>query len=80
MHLEQTRRELTSIWMQVLDVSQVADADDFFDLGGDSLVAARMTSMAQRANVPLRAVDVLKNPRFGDLQAVVHRKVLDAIP
>jgi len=80
MHLERTRQELATIWMQVLDVSQVADADDFFDLGGDSLAAARMTSMAQRVDVPLRAVDVLKNPRFGDLQSVVHRKVLDATP
>jgi len=66
--------------MQVLDVSQVADADDFFELGGDSLVAARMTSMAQRVDIPLRAIDVLKNPRFGDLHAVVHRKVLGATP
>jgi acyl carrier protein len=80
MHLERTRRELSSIWATVLNVSQVADADDFFDLGGDSLAAARMTSMAQHVDVPLRAVDVLKNPQFADLVAVVHRKVMHDTP
>lgn len=77
MHLEHIRREFTSIWSEVLSVSQVADGDDFFDLGGDSLVAARMTAMAKRANVPLRAVDVMRNPRFGDLLAVVNGRAAD---
>lgn len=77
MDVEHIRREFTSIWSEVLNVSQVADADDFFDLGGDSLAAARMTAMARRANVPLRAIDVLRNPQFGDLLAVVNGRAAD---
>jgi hypothetical protein len=77
MHLEHIRHELTSIWSEILSVSHVADDDDFFDLGGDSLAAAKMTAMAKRANVPLRAVDVLRNPQFGDLLALVNGKVAD---
>jgi len=80
MHRKHIRRELTSMWSEILSVSQVADTDNFFDLGGDSLAAARMTAVAKRANVPLRAVDVLRNPQFGDLLAVVDSKVADDVP
>ncbi|MFD7027461.1 phosphopantetheine-binding protein [Streptomyces sp. NPDC059917] len=72
------RHELQSIWIAVLGVPQVGGTDDFFDLGGDSLAAARMTSLAQSADIPLRAMDVLKNPRFADLVTAVEGKVVDA--
>lgn len=75
---ERTRHELQSIWIKVLNVPQVSDTDDFFDLGGDSLAAARMTSLAQSSDIPLRALDVLKNPCFADLVAAVHGKIVNA--
>ncbi len=74
MQVEHTRGMLTSIWSEILNIDEIDDADDFFELGGDSLAAARMTTMARRADVPLRAVDVLQYPRFGDLVYVVHCK------
>jgi hypothetical protein len=72
------RHELQSMWIKVLGVSQVGDTDDFFDQGGDSLAAARMTSLARSADIPLRAMDVLKNPCFTDLVTAVLAKVVDA--
>ena len=69
---EQVRAQLQSIWQAVLgEAAGVDEDDDFFDLGGDSLTAARMTSLARRADLPLRTIDVLKHPRFGDLVMVV---------
>lgn len=78
MSREHVQRELRSIWMTVLNVPEIADTDDFFDLGGDSLIAARMTSLARKAEVPLRAIDILKHPRFTDLVTVVHDTTADA--
>jgi mycobactin peptide synthetase MbtE len=78
MSREQVQRELRLIWMTVLDVPEINDTDDFFDLGGDSLVAARMTSLARKAEVPLGAGDLLKHSRFTDLVTVVHGKMADA--
>jgi mycobactin peptide synthetase MbtE len=78
MSREHVQRELRAIWMTVLDVPEINDTDDFFDLGGDSLIAARMTSLARRAEVPLRAGDLLKHSRFADLVTVVHGKMADA--
>jgi len=78
MSREHVQRELRSIWMTVLDVPQIDDNDDFFDLGGDSVVAAVMTSLARKAEIPLRAGDLLTHSRFTDLVTVVHGKVADA--
>jgi acyl transferase domain-containing protein len=39
---EQIEDRLRSIWRDLLGVEQIAADDDFFDLGGDSLVAVRM--------------------------------------
>jgi len=48
---------LAQIWTEVLSVQQVGISDNFFDLGGDSLIATRIVSrVIQRfqLNIPLR--------------------------
>ncbi|QFU93019.1 Linear gramicidin synthase subunit B [Amycolatopsis sp. YIM 10] len=40
---------LARIWEKVLDVERVGVLDDFFELGGDSLVAIRLSTEVQRA-------------------------------
>ncbi len=40
---------LIAIWRRVLDVEHITTGDDFFDLGGDSLSAARMLTEAAAA-------------------------------
>ncbi|WP_336213791.1 non-ribosomal peptide synthetase [Nonomuraea sp. LPB2021202275-12-8] len=37
-------RELAAVWAEVLDVAEVNRDDDFFDLGGDSLVVAKLAA------------------------------------
>ncbi|SDL60726.1 non-ribosomal peptide synthetase [Nonomuraea jiangxiensis] len=37
-------RELAAVWAEVLDVPEVNRDDDFFDLGGDSLVVAKLAA------------------------------------
>ncbi|MBS0381190.1 MAG: amino acid adenylation domain-containing protein [Proteobacteria bacterium] len=49
-------RALMEIWCEVLQVGRIGIHDDFFDLGGDSLLAVRMFQMAQKltgVNLPL---------------------------
>lgn len=44
-----TADEVLAIFRDVLETEDVAVADDFFDLGGDSLLATRVLSALARA-------------------------------
>ncbi|WP_438297237.1 amino acid adenylation domain-containing protein [Streptomyces sp. HUAS TT7] len=53
------QRKLIDIWKEVLGLNQIDLADDFLDLGGDSLLAARLAAQLQSAfgiPVPVRTV------------------------
>ncbi|MER6335057.1 amino acid adenylation domain-containing protein [Streptomyces sp. NPDC001034] len=53
------QRKLVDIWKEVLGLNQIDLADDFLELGGDSLLAARLASQLQSAfgvPVPVRTV------------------------
>jgi len=50
---------LTTLWADALGLAGIGVADDFFDLGGDSITAVRLTTATQRwldAAVPLAAL------------------------
>ncbi len=42
------QRELSRIWTEILDVDRVGIDDDFFDLGGDSLLAVRLFALIEK--------------------------------
>lgn len=42
-------KKLAAIWMELLKVERIGIHDDFFDLGGDSLLAIRLTLLIQEA-------------------------------
>ncbi|MFG2823186.1 acyl carrier protein [Kitasatospora sp. NPDC048365] len=59
------------LWMEVLGVDEVDPDDDFFDLGGHSLAALRLSTLIrQDLGLAVELTDVLENPRYGDLLAV----------
>lgn len=41
----ETERELIGIWKEVLNVDKIGVTDDFFDLGGHSILAVKLTSL-----------------------------------
>ena len=42
-------RQLASIWRELLDVKQLGIADNFFDLGGNSLLAMQVLARIRKA-------------------------------
>lgn len=55
------------VWAKVLRVSQVYMEDDFYLLGGDSLVATQLVIEAKRVmNREISLEEIFKNPVFGD--------------
>ncbi|MBV1850530.1 non-ribosomal peptide synthetase [Catellatospora tritici] len=58
-----TEAELASLWRDVLKLDRVGSRDDFFALGGNSLQAVRIVSMARRRfEVGLLPTDLLQEP------------------
>ena len=70
---------LTGIWEEVLQVSPIASAENYFDLGGDSLKAVRIfAELEQRTGrcVPLPLL--FSTPTIAGLAAAIERSVIPA--
>ncbi|WDZ86242.1 phosphopantetheine-binding protein [Micromonospora cathayae] len=63
---------LTAIWEAELGVP-VAPDDDFFDLGGDSLMALVVARQATASGMPMQPGAVLRHPTVAALADAVRR-------
>lgn len=67
-----TEQELAGIWSELLGVKQVGVHDNFFDLGGHSLLIIRLINEVRKAlGFPLRVSEVLQNPTIDLLARLV---------
>lgn len=76
---------LVDIWREVLDVDQVGVHDDFFMLGGTSLMAIRATSeLERRTGARVHAAEIFNHPTVADLATLValadNEGLVPAIP
>ena len=70
----QMHATLHRIWSQCLGVESVAAGDNFFDIGGDSLVAIGVAMTASHEGVELTPQDLYDNPTLAALtDAIVTR-------
>ncbi|WP_410585990.1 non-ribosomal peptide synthetase [Amycolatopsis sp. lyj-23] len=68
---EGTRGErLAGIWRFLLELDEVAEEDNFFDLGGTSLLAVRVAELAAGAGIPLTPTAVLRHQTLAALTAL----------
>ncbi|MCF3142729.1 polyketide synthase [Streptomyces platensis] len=66
--LTTTEQRLAQAWCEVLGTSSVEPDDNFFDVGGDSLSAARLSGLlAERLGISLPVIDVFQ---FSTLRAM----------
>ncbi|MBD5633031.1 MAG: amino acid adenylation domain-containing protein, partial [Candidatus Eremiobacteraeota bacterium] len=61
---------LAGVWRDVLRVADVSNEDDFFALGGDSIVAIGLVSRARHAGLGISLRQIFENSRLRDLAAV----------
>jgi acyl carrier protein len=64
---------VTEIWQEVLQVHRIGANDNFFDLGGHSLMATQIISRIREAfevDVPL--VSLFENPTIAGLAAMIR--------
>lgn len=66
-------------WRKVLNVPTVTDDDDFFELGGNSIMVTRIVSYLRRElGVEVDMLQVWNTPSFGEFRAVVEALVADS--
>ncbi|WNG46961.1 amino acid adenylation domain-containing protein [Archangium minus] len=63
-------RSLAEVWAQVLGHERVGIHDDFFELGGDSILAIQIISRAAQAGVHVTAKQLFTHPTIARLATV----------
>ncbi|MFE0674916.1 amino acid adenylation domain-containing protein [Streptomyces sp. NPDC058867] len=66
-----TERTLAEVFGQVLGAEHVSRTDNFFDLGGDSILALRLVGMGRLAGLGFTVADVFRARTLADLAALV---------
>jgi mycobactin peptide synthetase MbtE len=69
-----TERALAAILADVLDAGEVGRHDDFFHLGGDSILAVRVAAQARDAGMPLTPRMVFEHPVLRELAVALDAK------
>ncbi|MCH0567041.1 non-ribosomal peptide synthetase [Streptomyces sp. MUM 2J] len=62
---------LAGVWSRVLGAEHVSRTDNFFDLGGDSILALRLVGLGRPAGLGLTVADVFRARTLADLAALV---------
>ncbi|MDN7353677.1 non-ribosomal peptide synthetase [Acetobacter senegalensis] len=75
-----TDRERTflQIWRDVLGFDEISIHDNFFNLGGDSILRMRVVALAREAGLTIKAADIVDHPTVAELSkvAVVETKAV----
>ncbi|WP_327279193.1 non-ribosomal peptide synthetase [Streptomyces sp. NBC_01205] len=65
-----TEEALARIWSDVLGAERISRTANFFDLGGDSMLALRVIGQARSAGLGLSVPDLFRARTLGDLAAL----------
>jgi non-ribosomal peptide synthase protein (TIGR01720 family) len=71
-------RALAAIWAQLLRLDEVGVHDDFFEIGGDSLLAMRIVISAAEAGIAITPRQLVRHPTIAELAAVAGEVEGDA--
>ena len=63
---------LAGIWKEVLRLDEIGVHDDFFEIGGDSLLSIRVIARAGRAGIRIPVERFFDNPTIAQLAAAVE--------
>jgi amino acid adenylation domain-containing protein/non-ribosomal peptide synthase protein (TIGR01720 family) len=65
------QQELTSIWSEVLKIKQISVHDNFFRIGGDSIISIQLVAKARQRKLYFKAKDVFNYPTIATLSCVI---------
>ena len=68
----ETERSLARIWCEVLQLKRVGRDDNFWDLGGDSILNIQIVARANQCGFRLTARQLFDHPSIAELSSVVQ--------
>ena len=70
-----TQIKLLNIWKKILNLSNISITSDFFNIGGDSLLAIKLSSFIQKEfNVDININDIFENSTIETLSEAINNK------
>jgi amino acid adenylation domain-containing protein len=70
---DETEKQLAGIWADMLQVGQVGIQDNFFDLGGDSILAIGVGARASQCGIHFTVGDLFSQPTIAGLRARIDQ-------
>lgn len=64
---EEMKNVLKEAWKEVFSVDEVSDDADFFELGGDSIMAVKLSTISAQKGVKLDLADIFTASTFGKI-------------
>lgn len=75
-----TERRVAEIWNELLECGEVGLTEDFFDLGGNSIKAMRVTSKVSEAfGVQMQIRDLFERAVFADYAGQIEERLLEGL-
>ncbi|WP_167543313.1 non-ribosomal peptide synthetase [Streptomyces violaceusniger] len=72
--------DLCTIWREALQIDHIGVHDNFFQLGGDSILTVQVCARARRQGVPLTPKHIFDHPTIASLAAEVGPERTEAVP
>ncbi|MEP6583050.1 MAG: amino acid adenylation domain-containing protein [Ginsengibacter sp.] len=70
---DEVQRVLAQIWQELLGLKQVSINDNFFEVGGDSILTIQVVSRARRAGYELQPKDIFINQTIARISGVISK-------
>ncbi|KAH7361061.1 hypothetical protein BKA65DRAFT_591983 [Rhexocercosporidium sp. MPI-PUGE-AT-0058] len=72
--LTKMERRISELWKTLLEVDHVGGEDNFFQLGGGSVLAMRLVSMARRDGLTLTVSGIFNKPTLREIASTAQQK------
>ena len=70
-------QQLVEIWQQVLGIEKIGIQDNFFDLGGDSILAIQIVALANQNGIRIKPADMFDSLTVEKLAGCAENSALD---
>jgi amino acid adenylation domain-containing protein len=72
-----TEQRLAALWTELLGIDRAGLYDNYFELGGDSLLATQLASQIRKVfEVELPLTDLFRHPTLAELSAIIEEAVM----